>query len=41
AGGSVEHCIVVGSASVHRVQETQDAIAFTWWALVQSALEGE
>jgi D-sedoheptulose 7-phosphate isomerase len=41
AGGSVEHCIVVGSASVHRVQETQDAIAFTLWALVQSALEGE
>jgi D-sedoheptulose 7-phosphate isomerase len=39
AGGDVEHCIVVESASVHRVQETQDAIAFTLWTLVQSALK--
>ncbi|MDQ1435820.1 MAG: D-sedoheptulose 7-phosphate isomerase [Actinomycetota bacterium] len=40
AGGDVEHCIVVESASVHRVQETQDAIAFTLWTLVQSVLKG-
>ena len=39
-GGDVEHCIVVESASVHRVQETQDAIACTLWTLVQSALQG-
>jgi D-sedoheptulose 7-phosphate isomerase len=41
ASGWVEHCIVVESASVHRVQETQDAIAFTLWSLVQSALKGD
>jgi D-sedoheptulose 7-phosphate isomerase len=38
--GWIEHCVVVESASVHRVQETQDAIAFTLWRLVQSALKG-
>jgi D-sedoheptulose 7-phosphate isomerase len=41
ASMSVEHCIVVESPSVHRVQETQDAIAFSLWTFVQSVLEGD
>ncbi len=31
----VEHCIVVRSDSVHRIQETQAALAFALWAAVQ------
>jgi D-sedoheptulose 7-phosphate isomerase len=38
---SVEHCVVVESPSVHRVQETQDAIVFSLWMFVQSVLEGD
>jgi D-sedoheptulose 7-phosphate isomerase len=45
AGGSmaastaVEHCFVVRAASVHRIQETQDALILELWSLVQSCLE--
>jgi D-sedoheptulose 7-phosphate isomerase len=31
----VDHCLVVRSESVHRVQETQAALAFEVWAAVQ------
>ncbi len=34
----VEHCLVVRSDSVHRVQESQAAVAHALWAFVQSAL---
>jgi D-sedoheptulose 7-phosphate isomerase len=36
----VEHCLVVSSSSVHRIQETQTAIAFELWCRVQSLLGG-
>ena len=35
----VEHCLVVESESVHRVQETQAALGFALWAAVQQHLE--
>jgi D-sedoheptulose 7-phosphate isomerase len=31
----VEHCFVVASDSVHRIQETQGALAFALWSAVQ------
>ena len=34
----VQHCLVVRSDSVHRVQETQAAVGFALWAAVQAAL---
>jgi D-sedoheptulose 7-phosphate isomerase len=37
---SVAHCLVVRSDSVHRIQETQAALAFALWAEVQTALGG-
>ncbi len=36
----VEHCLVVSSSSVHRIQETQTAMAFELWSRVQSLLRG-
>lgn len=36
----VEHCLVVSSASVHRIQESQAAVAFELWSQVQSLLRG-
>jgi D-sedoheptulose 7-phosphate isomerase len=36
--GDVEHCFVVASDSVHRVQETHGALAFALWSAVQHRL---
>jgi len=38
ASPDVQHCLVVRSDSVHRVQETQGALAFALWTAVQAAL---
>ena len=32
----LQHCLVVLSSSVHRIQETQSALAFELWSRVQS-----
>ncbi len=37
---SVEHCLVVDSDSVHRIQEAQEALTTALWSAVQQALEG-
>jgi D-sedoheptulose 7-phosphate isomerase len=37
-GGIVDHCLVVGSDSVHRIQEAQDALVFELWCVVQRCL---
>ena len=34
----VDHCLVVPSDSVHRIQETQAALGFALWSHVQSAI---
>lgn len=36
----LDHCLVVGSQSVHRIQEAQSALAWTLWEQVQSRLPG-
>lgn len=36
--GDVAHCLVVSSDSVHRIQETQDALVLALWSEVQAAL---
>jgi D-sedoheptulose 7-phosphate isomerase len=36
--GAVQHCLVVRSESVHRIQETQDALMFALWQAVQRHL---
>ena len=36
--GDVVHCLVVRSDSVHRIQETQGALAVALWSAVQSRL---
>ncbi|MGH7748899.1 MAG: phosphoheptose isomerase, partial [Candidatus Dormibacteria bacterium] len=38
ASPDVEHCLVVSSSSVHRVQETQAALAFDLWSRIQALL---
>lgn len=38
---AVEHCLVVRSDSVHRVQETQAALLFELWSRVQRALASD
>ncbi|HEX9992367.1 MAG TPA: SIS domain-containing protein, partial [Acidimicrobiales bacterium] len=38
ASPDVDHCLVVRADSVHRIQETQAALAAALWAGVQSAL---
>ncbi len=35
---AVQHCLVVQSESVHRIQETQDALMFALWQAVQRHL---
>jgi hypothetical protein len=35
---AVQHCLVVRSESVHRIQETQDALMFALWEAVQRHL---
>jgi D-sedoheptulose 7-phosphate isomerase len=39
ASDSVDHCLVVGSDSVHRIQEAQDALAMMLWSAVEACLE--
>lgn len=34
----VQHCLVVPSDSVHRIQETQNALVYELWSVVQSCL---
>ena len=34
----VDHCLIVGNDSVHRIQETQAALGLALWDLVQRAL---
>ena len=36
--GFVDHCLVVRSDSVHRIQETQDALVLELWSIVQRHL---
>ncbi len=36
--GDLAHCLVVRSDSVHRIQETQSAVAHALWAAIQSEL---
>lgn len=36
--GTVHHCLVVASESVHRIQEVQGAVVFDLWQRVQRAL---
>jgi D-sedoheptulose 7-phosphate isomerase len=39
---AVDHCLVVHSESVHRIQEAQDALMWRLWSIVQGHLdEGE
>ncbi|MGH9306905.1 MAG: D-sedoheptulose-7-phosphate isomerase [Acidimicrobiales bacterium] len=38
-GRCVEHCLVVDSESVHRIQETQDALILELWSTVQRLLD--
>ncbi len=38
--GTVEHCLVVSSASVHRIQEVQSTVMFNLWERVQRCLTG-
>ncbi len=40
ASGDLDHCIVVRSDSVHRIQETQAAVMVDLWRGVQQALDG-
>ena len=38
ASGALDHCLVVGSDSVHRIQEVQSAVVFELWRRVQLCL---
>jgi D-sedoheptulose 7-phosphate isomerase len=38
---AVHHCLVVPSESVHRIQETQDALMLELWSIVQQQLQEE
>lgn len=38
---AVQHCLVVRSASVHRIQEAQDALMVELWSIVQGCLDEE
>jgi D-sedoheptulose 7-phosphate isomerase len=38
-GDTVEHCLVVRSDSVHRIQEAQDALVLELWSRVQRGLD--
>ena len=40
SSADVEHCLVVSSSSVHRIQETQSVMAFELWSRVQSLVRG-
>lgn len=36
----LDHCLVVRSDSIHRIQETQAALGFALWRMVHAELEG-
>ncbi len=36
---AVDHCLVVRSESVHRIQEAQDAVTLQLWSSVQRCLD--
>jgi D-sedoheptulose 7-phosphate isomerase len=38
AGAGLDHCLVVGADSVHRIQETQAAMVFDLWSAIQGIL---
>ena len=38
AAASIDHCLIVRSDSVHRIQETQAAVGFKLWLAVQEVL---
>ena len=38
ASPDIDHCLVVSSDSVHRVQEAQAAVSFSLWSAVQDRL---
>jgi D-sedoheptulose 7-phosphate isomerase len=39
AAGTIDHCLIVRSDSVHRIQETQSAVVFDLWERVQRQLD--
>ena len=39
ASGDLDHCLVVRSDSVHRIQEVPDALVWALWSATQAALE--
>ena len=41
ASESIDHCVVVASDSVHRIQEAQDAVVFELWTELQRHLRTE
>ncbi len=41
ASETVEHCLVVASQSVHRIQEARDALVWRLWSVVQEHLGEE
>ncbi|MGH9122326.1 MAG: D-sedoheptulose-7-phosphate isomerase, partial [Acidimicrobiales bacterium] len=38
ASSDVDHCLVVGSQSIHRIQETQARLSFELWSRIQELL---
>lgn len=40
AGAGLDHCLVVRSESIHRIQETQAALGFALWQMVHAELDG-
>jgi phosphoheptose isomerase len=38
ASDAIDHCLVVRSQSVHRIQEAQDALVLALWSAVQRRL---
>ncbi len=40
ASPDLDYCFVVGSDSVHRIQEAQDALAFALWSAVHDRTAG-
>jgi D-sedoheptulose 7-phosphate isomerase len=39
ASAAIDHCLVVRSESVHRIQEAQDALVLAVWSAVRHHLE--
>ena len=37
----LDYCLIIRSDSIHRIQETQDAVALAIWERVQAKLGGE